>query len=83
MSTYNDDDRRTGLTPIPPDLDAHLTELQRGALARLEGFGWSVKLVRRQGLEKPVIVIVGPNGEPHGLLTEDGVVDRSTQIKLR
>jgi hypothetical protein len=83
MAVFDDDERRKGLPPVPPDINAHLTELQRAAVARLQGFGWSIEFVRRQGLERPVVVIVGPGGDPHGLLTEDGVVDRSTELKLR
>jgi hypothetical protein len=76
-------ERRKGLLPVPPNQSCHLTELQRAALSRLEGFGWRIEFIRRQNLDHPVVVIASPGGENHGVLTEDGQVDRSSDIKLR
>ena len=76
-------ERRIGVDAIPEDLEARMTELQRHALKQLEGFGWSIKFVRRPLFQDPVIVLVDPSGARHAVLTEDGSIDRDTDFIVR
>lgn len=76
-------ERRIGVDAIPEDLQARLTEPQRHALSQLEGFGWSIKFVRRPLFQDPVIVLVDPSGEKHAVLTEDGSIDRDPDFIVR
>ena len=76
-------ERRVGIEAIPEDLQALMTELQRHALKQLEGFGWSIKFVRRPLFQDPVILLVDPSGERHAVLTEDGSIDRDTDFIVR
>lgn len=83
ITTSEPSERRIGVSPIPSNIRSLLTELQRASLSRLEGFGWSIKFVRSQGLIEPVIVVGDPSGERHGVMLEDGRIDRESSIKIR
>ncbi len=76
-------ERRIGLNAIPMDIKSRLTGLQRGTLARLEGFGWSIKFVRRPLFQEQLIILVDPSGVDHAILTEDGALDRNIDLALR
>ncbi|MCB1774891.1 MAG: hypothetical protein KDI88_14845 [Gammaproteobacteria bacterium] len=60
-----------------------MTELQRFALSRLEGFGWSIAFVRRAPFQEPLIVLADPSGHRHGVLLDDGSLDSSGSLQLR
>ncbi|MGB5611932.1 MAG: hypothetical protein WBM67_04670, partial [Sedimenticolaceae bacterium] len=60
-----------------------LTDLQRQALARIEGFGWSVAFVRRPLFQPDVVVLFDPSGKRHAILNEDGSLDTATVIQVR
>ena len=55
--------RRRGVAPVPADLDNHLTEAQLPGLHKAEGFGWSIKFVRRA-----MAVLVYKDGSTLGVL---------------
>jgi hypothetical protein len=76
-------ERRIGIDAIPNDIKSQLTGLQQGALARLEGFGWSIKFVRRPLFQEMMIVLVDPSGADHAILRDDGSVDRNIDVALR
>jgi hypothetical protein len=76
-------ERRIGQKPVPDDLEARLSELQRLALKRLEAFGWKVLFVRRANLATPMVVVGGPRRRDVAVLTEDGQLDRSARITFR
>lgn len=76
-------ERRIGVDAIPTDIKSQLTALQRHALASLEGFGWSMKFVRRPLFQDHVIVLVDPSGKQHAILHEDGSIDRDIDIAIR
>ena len=76
-------DRRIGISSVPRDIRSHLTELQRHALLQLEGFGWSIQFVRRINVDDQLVVLVDPSGQLHGILQEDGSLDRTTELVLR
>lgn len=83
MTETGSKDRRIGLEAIPKDLRDRMTELQRHALVGLEGFGWSVKFVRRPLFLDQVIVLVDPSGKEFAVLQEDGSVDRDADLETR
>ncbi len=76
-------ERRTGQVAIPDDIKSRLNALQHQALCQLEGFGWSVGFVRRPLFQDQVVVLYDPSGQQHAILTEDGSIDRSTDIPIR
>jgi hypothetical protein len=76
-------ERRLGLDAIPEDIKLRMTALQRGALARFEGFGWFVKFVRRPLFQEQIIVLVDPSGVDHAILTEDGELDHNIDFDIR
>ena len=76
-------ERRLGLDAIPEDIKSRMTGLQRGALARFEGFGWSIKFVRRPLFQEQIIVLVDPSGVDHAILTEDGELDHNIDFVIR
>jgi hypothetical protein len=76
-------ERRIGISSVPRDIRSHLTELQRYALTQLEGFGWSIQFVRRINVDDQLVVLVDPSGKNHGILREDGSLDRSTELAFR
>jgi hypothetical protein len=76
-------ERRTGQVAIPDDLMSELNELQHQALARLEGFGWSVGFVRRPLFQDRVVMLFDPTGRQHAVLNEDGTVDPATDAPVR
>jgi hypothetical protein len=76
-------ERRQGQKAVPDDVFTRMTELQRLALARLESFGWSIRLVRRPLFEDPVIVVSDPTGKDVAVLDEEGQLDRNTRLTIR
>ena len=82
-SAGNNKERRIGISPIPLDLRSHLTELQRYSLKQLEGFGWSIQFVRRINADDQLVVLVDPSGKLHGILRDDGSLDRTTDLASR
>lgn len=83
MSAAGLDERRIGVDAIPEDIKTRLTQLQRYALANLEGFGWSIRFVRRPLFQEQVVLLVDPSGEQYAVLTEDGTVDRNIDFAIR
>ena len=76
-------ERRRGMPPVPTDLNAQLTELQRLALNRIGGFGWRLAFVRRPTGAAPTVVVRSPDGATHAILSEEGDIDRSAALTLR
>lgn len=76
-------ERRVDQVAIPNDIKSILTELQHQALARLEGFGWSIAFVRRPLFHDDVIVLYDPSGKRHAILNEDGSLDAITDLPVR
>ena len=77
------DENRNRLPPIPPDLKGVLTENQFLAMRSIEGFGWNLEFVRRQGTPKPIVVVSNPTGQTLGILEEDGRLNLQHGIKFR
>ena len=76
-------ERRETQVAIPDNIKSILTDMQRQALARLEGFGWSLAFVRRPIFQDDVVVLYDPSGKRHAILNEDGSLDTTTDIKVR
>ncbi len=82
-ATDTSNERRIGVDAIPKDIKARLTELQRHALAQLQGFGWAIKFVRRPLFQDQIVILVDPSGEQHAILREDGSIDRELDFTIR
>ncbi|MGB5200943.1 MAG: hypothetical protein WBR56_13680 [Sedimenticolaceae bacterium] len=82
-ATDTSNERRIGVDAIPKDIKARLTELQRHVLAQLQGFGWSIKFVRRPLFQDQIVVLVDPSGNQHAILREDGSIDREMDFTIR
>ena len=76
-------ERRIDQKAVPDDIKALLTSEQLLAVARLEGFGWSIKFVRRPLFQDHVVVLFDPSGKRHAILEEDGSLDTTTEIQVR
>ena len=76
-------ERRIGIDAIPEDMRTRMTDLQRNTLAKLRGFGWSIKFVRRPLFQDQVIVLVDASGEQHAILQEDGSIIRNMELTIR
>jgi len=76
-------EHRIGQEPIPEDIKSRLSDAQIGSLARLQGFGWSIKFVRRPLFQEEVVVLVDPSGERHAILHEDGHIEQNPDITIR
>ena len=70
--------RRRGLAPVPVDLDFHLNPAQLAGLRKAEGFGWSLKYVRRA-----TVVLEYEDGSTLGVLEADGSLNRRAEIHER
>ncbi len=78
-----DFEKRMGMPPIPPNYEKLLTASQMVALRSIEGFGWSLHFVRREGLSVPLPVIKGADGIAIGVIDEDGNIKMNPEITLR
>ena len=76
-------EHRIGQEPIPEDIKSRLSDAQIGSLARLQGFGWSIKFMRRPLFQEEVVVLVDPSGERHAILHEDGDIEQNPDITIR
>ncbi|MGB5742760.1 MAG: hypothetical protein WBM65_10130 [Sedimenticolaceae bacterium] len=82
-ATDTSNERRIGVDAIPKDIKARLTEVQRHSLAQLQGFGWTIKFVRRPLFQDQIVVLVDPSGNQHAILREDGSIDREMDFTIR
>jgi hypothetical protein len=76
-------EKRRGDNPVPDQGIEMLTELQRLALLRIEGFGWRLHFIRRPLFQDPVAVVVDGAGQKIGVLEEDGRINMDPDIKVR
>ncbi|HEY5604124.1 MAG TPA: hypothetical protein VIM41_13540 [Gammaproteobacteria bacterium] len=78
-----DSEKRMGLPPIPANYRKLLTVAQMVALRSIEGYGWSLHFVRREGLAVPIPVIKGADGVALGMIDEDGNIKMNPEISIR
>jgi hypothetical protein len=76
-------EKRSGMPPIPPGYEKLLTSAQMVALRSIEGYGWSLRFIRREGLPAPLPVINGADGATIGTIDEDGNLNMNPDIKIR
>ena len=74
---------RNRMTPIPNNWKKLLNPLQLMAIKNVAKFGWELHFVRRNGLDVPVPVVKGPEGELVGVIDLDGNIDSSPKIIIR
>jgi hypothetical protein len=70
--------RRRGLAPIPADLGNYLNPAQMSELDKVQGFGWSIKYIR-----KAEVVLVYNDGATLGLLEHDGSLNHRIPVRVR
>jgi hypothetical protein len=76
-------ERRIDQKAVPDDIKALLTTEQLLTVARLEGFGWSIKFVRRPLFQDHTVVLFDPSGKRYAILENDGALDTTTDIQIR
>ena len=79
----NDDNKRKGIKPIPPNYRSYMNEAQQAQLVTIEGFGWNLKFIRRPPNEDNVVVVVSPDGGSIGVLEEDDRLNLDPKIVIR
>jgi len=77
------DEKRSKMPPIPDDYENLLSPLQLMALRNIANFGWELRFVRREGVDVPVPVVKGVDGQTIGVIDEDGNLDPNADIQLR
>jgi hypothetical protein len=77
------DDKRNSETPIPNDVKKYLNDAQQAELNTIEGFGWSLKYIRRPLFQESVVVVTNPDGSSIGILEEDGRLNLEPNIEMR
>ena len=76
-------EKRKGEKPVPDDLHEHLSYAQLSLLRTIEGFGWSLKFVRRPLFRETVVVVTNPDGSSIGILEDDGRLNLDPTIDIR
>ncbi|MEP5764231.1 MAG: hypothetical protein ABJ308_06545 [Halieaceae bacterium] len=75
--------RRTGIAPIPTDLDEYLNDMQVSGLRQVEKIGWQLKFIRRPVFEAPVVVLAWRSGKRLALLEQNGRLNERANIHDR
>ena len=78
-----DDEKRTGIKPVPDDVISFMNEEQLIAYHSLESFGWYIKFIRRPMFQRPVCVMSNPDGTVNAVLEDDGTINESPDIIIR
>jgi len=76
-------EKRKGDKPIPDDIQSYLNEEQLSALEKIEGFGWTLRFIRRPLFQTPTAVVINSSGNSIGVLEEDGRLNIETDIVIR
>lgn len=76
-------ERRGDPAGVPFGIESRLTVLQRLALSRFSNFGWSLAFIRQLQGDAMTVVVRGPDGAGHAILTEEGDLDRNTELTVR
>lgn len=77
------DDKREGDAAVPEDVKNYLTDAQAAELNHIEGFGWTLKYIRRPLFQERVVVVMNPDGSSIGVLEEDGRLNLESNIDTR
>lgn len=78
-----DDCKRNKSKPIPMDVKEYLNDAQRAQLNKIEGFGWSIKFIRRPLFQEPEVVVTNPEGSSIGILENDGRLNLESAMETR
>ena len=79
----NNNNKRSSEKTIPENIKDFLTDAQAAELNHIEGFGWSLKYIRRPLFQERVVVVMNPNGSSIGILEEDGRLNLESNIDTR
>ena len=77
------DEKRKGVQPVPDNVKTYLNDAQRVALHKIEGFGWSLKYIRRPLFDKVVVVVMNADGSTIGVLEDDGNLNLEPDLDTR
>lgn len=77
------EDKRTGQSPVPEDLDQFLTQMQMMTLKRIEQFGWRLLFVRRPLFQETVAVIADQEKTFTAILEGDGTMNKHHDLVIR
>ena len=78
-----DNDKRNRQKPVPSNIDEFLSEEQKMALNKIEGYGWRLEFIRRPLFQEPTVVVFGPDNGQIGVLQKDGTIERNPELALR
>ena len=76
-------EHRKKMAAIPTNWKKMLNSLQLMAIRNVEKYGWELHFVRRMGLDTPIPVVKGPDGQIIGVIDADGNVDPNPKINIR
>lgn len=76
-------DKRKGDKPIPDDVKNYLNDAQLAVLLKIEGFGWSLRYIRRPLFLEPVVIVTNADGSSIGILEDDGRLSIEPDIETR
>ena len=77
------EDKRTGMEPIPGDLDNFLNQLQMATLHKIEEFGWHLMFIRRPLFQAVVPVVANRENSDTAVLEEDGTMNKKHGLFIR
>jgi len=77
------DEQRKEKAPIPVDIQNYLNDYQLASLRKLEGYGVSLKYIRRPLFQNPVVIVTDQDEKTVGVLTIDGSLDVESGVILR
>lgn len=77
------DDNRKGNKALPGNASRYLNEAQQDQLRVIEGFGWSLKFIRRPLFQDPIPIVMSPDGGSIGVLETDGRLNLDANIEIR
>ena len=77
------EDKRTGQSPVPANLDQYLNQMQLAMLKKMEDFGWHLWFVRRPLFQATVAVVANPANTDTAVLEEDGTMNKNHGLIIR
>ncbi len=77
------EEKRKGVNPVPGDPLKYMNEAQIHNYRLMRQFGWHMKFIRRQPLQRAVCVMTDPKMTALAVLEDNGFLNRQPDILLR
>ncbi|MEA1889873.1 MAG: hypothetical protein U9N50_08860 [Pseudomonadota bacterium] len=77
------EENRKGVKPVPGDPLKYMNEAQIHTYRLMRKFGWHMKFIRRQPLQRAVCVMTDPKMTALAVLEDNGFLNRQPDIPLR